>query len=89
MSRYSATFKFTLEWKIPDGIDINDKTQVASVAVIYSTLYITLVNGKTIEVEEPENRIDYDKYPDEQGLMMENEEGSMETEEASIENKKA
>jgi hypothetical protein len=52
-------------FKIPVGIDLEDKTHVESYNVIWNKLYINLVNGNTIEIYPDQTRqspVDY-KYP--------------------------
>lgn len=49
---------------IPKNIDLEDKTQVENWGVKYNTLYIYLVNGKTLKIESKGWIHDFDyKYP--------------------------
>lgn len=46
-----ASYESGLIFKIPDGLDLEDKTQVTSYYVKYGVLYITLPDGTEIEIQ--------------------------------------
>ena len=50
-------------FRIPENIDLEDKTKVANYDVRWETLYITLVDGTTIEIEKHSEIEDDGKYP--------------------------
>jgi len=49
---------------IPKNIDLDDKTQVKDWGVKWNKLFITLTNGKELEIEATIDNSDFDfKYP--------------------------
>ena len=38
-------------YKLPDGLDLEDKTVIKSYGIRWTTLYIEFVDGKTLEIE--------------------------------------
>jgi hypothetical protein len=61
----TATYTVQSYFKIPSGIDLNDKTQVASYGIKWDVLYISLTNGEELEIQ-PSCELDPEyKRPDE------------------------
>jgi hypothetical protein len=60
-----AFYTLQSSFRIPKGIDLDDKTVVREFFVKYNTLHIVLVNGKVIEREPCYSDIDVHdfKYP--------------------------
>jgi hypothetical protein len=50
-----ARFEVDAEFIIPNGMDLDDETQVSDYFVRYTTLYITLVTGEEIEIQGGED----------------------------------
>jgi len=65
---------------IPKGIDLEDDTTYKSYIVKYNTLYITLLNGKEIEIQSAWDCAADTKYPSSEDHI-EQEDTSLEDEE--------
>jgi hypothetical protein len=57
-----AFYTLQSSFRIPKGIDLDDKTVVREFFVKYNTLHIVLVNGKVIEREPCYSNIDSHDY---------------------------
>jgi hypothetical protein len=57
-----ATYMHYARFKIPDGLDLEDKTVVKDYYVIWGELHIEYTDGRTEKIEE-EYGDDVDKYP--------------------------
>ncbi len=58
-----ATYTTEALFIIPDGLDLEDKTQVEKWYVRWNTLHITKTNGDTMEIELHEEYEDDRKRP--------------------------
>jgi hypothetical protein len=55
-----STYTFSTKFKIPKGIDLDNKDQVKSWGVKYARLYIYLTNGEELTIEDSYGIEDYD-----------------------------
>jgi hypothetical protein len=52
-------------FKLPRGLDLNDKTKVSKYCVKWNTLYVLLVDGTELKIESGGYLDDFDyKFPD-------------------------
>ena len=65
-----ATYMMEIIFKLPDGIDLEDKTVVADWYVRWGTLHINYVDGREEEIEQSDGMSEPDwKRPDDQFVI--------------------